>query len=139
MFTRRPISGLALRELDPRPFKVTPLSRVLGWLMAVDVVVGVVNDEVSDDLVRIVWEVAQRIFRKYGLEVYVVPVAVNSAFPYISVNGVRVVVKSPPSATELEDLILSVAMYSEGADESDADFLASLEDPLIADAAFAYY
>ncbi len=107
--------------------------------MAVDVVVGVVNDEVSEDLVRIAWEAAQKIFRKYGLEVYVIPVAVNSALPYISINGVRVVVKSPPSTAELEDLILSIAMYSDGGDDGDPDLLASLEDPLVADAAFAYY
>lgn len=101
--------------------------------MAVNVVVGVINDEISEDLVRIVWEVAQRIFRKYGLEVYVVPVAVNSRFPYISINGIRVVIKSPPSTAELEDLILSVAMYAENEDE-EADLLASLEDPTVADA-----
>ncbi|MEM2007324.1 MAG: hypothetical protein QXG17_06985 [Sulfolobales archaeon] len=103
--------------------------------MAVNVVVGVVSDEISEDLVRIVWEVAQRIFKKYGLEVYVVPVAVNSRFPYISINGIRVVIRSPPSVTELEDLILSVAMYSEGSDD-EVDLLASLEDPVIADAVF---
>lgn len=104
--------------------------------MAVIVVIGVNNDEVSEDLVRIVWETAQRIFRKYGLEVYVVPLAVSSRHPYISINGIRVVIKSPPSTAELEDLILSVAMYADSSDE-EVDLLASLEDPTIADAVFA--
>ncbi|MEM1622659.1 MAG: hypothetical protein QXZ60_03185 [Sulfolobales archaeon] len=102
--------------------------------MAVNVVVGVASDEISEDLVRIVWEAAQRIFKKYRLEVYVVPVAVNSRVPYISINGVRVAIKSPPSVAELEDLILSVAMYSEDGDDG-AELLASLEDPVVADAA----
>lgn len=103
--------------------------------MAVDVVVGVNNDELSEDLVRLVWEVAQRIFRKYGLEVYVVPVTVNARYPYLSINGMRVVIRSPPSDAELEDLILSVAMYAEG-NEVEFDILASLEDPTVADAVF---
>ncbi|MEM4491264.1 MAG: hypothetical protein QXR49_02140 [Sulfolobales archaeon] len=118
-------------------FKLTPSSTCLGWFMAVNVVVGVISDEISEDLVRIVWEVAQRIFKKYGLEVYVVPVTVNSRFPYISINGVRVAIKSPPSPAELEDLILSVAMYSEDSDDG-AELLASLEDPEVADAVFVY-
>lgn len=103
--------------------------------MAIDVVVGVGNDEISEDLVRITWEAAQRIFRKYGLEVYVIPVVVGSKAPYILVNGVKVLIRSPPSSEEIEDLILSVAMYAEGGEE-DAEIFGSLEDPALADAIF---
>lgn len=103
-----------------------------------NVVVGVNSDELSEDLIRLVWEVAQRIFRKYGLEVYVVPVTVNSKFPYISINGVRVAIRSPPSISELEDLILSVALYVES-EEEEVDLVASLEDPIIADAVLISY
>lgn len=124
--------------MDLPAFKLIPHNKVIGWFMAVNVVVGVISDEVSEDLVRMVWEVAQRIFRKYGVEVYVIPIAVNSRFPYISINGIRLVIKSPPSAAELEDLILSVAMYAESSDE-EVDLLASLEDPTVADAVLVSY
>ncbi|MCS7100042.1 MAG: hypothetical protein RMH84_05150 [Sulfolobales archaeon] len=107
--------------------------------MAVNIVVGVIGDELSEDLVRLVWEVAQRIFRKYKLEVYVVPVVVSSRYPYISINGIRVVVKSPPSASELEDLILSVAMYTDSEGEDEVDLVASIEDPTLADAILVSY
>ncbi len=105
--------------------------------MAVNVVIGVSNDEVSEDLVRLAWEAAQRIFRKYSLEVYVIPVTVTTRFPYISINGIRVVVRSPPSVEELEDLILSIAIYVDN-NEEEAELLGLLEDPTMADAVFSY-
>jgi len=93
---------------------------------------------VCEELVRLTWEAAQRIFRKYGVEVYVVPVTINTKTPFLSINGVKVVVKSLPTVEELEDLILSVALYFDEAPEDEADILAFLEDPLIADAVLVH-
>jgi hypothetical protein len=72
------------------------------------------------------------------VEVYVIPVTVSTRTPFLSVNGVKVVTKSLPTVEELEDLILSIALYFNEAPEDEADILAFLEDPLIASAALAY-
>lgn len=105
--------------------------------MTVNVVIGVSNDELSEDLVSLAWEAAQRIFRKYGLEVYVIPVTATTRFPYISINGIRVIVRSPPSVEELEDLILSIAIYVNN-NEEETELLGLLEEPTMADALFLY-
>ncbi|MCC6046721.1 MAG: hypothetical protein LM571_00810 [Desulfurococcaceae archaeon] len=72
------------------------------------------------------------------MEVYVIPVTVSTRTPFLSVNGVKVVTKSLPTVEELEDLILSIALYFNESPEDEADILAFLEDPLIANAALTY-
>jgi hypothetical protein len=119
------------------PYKGSFGKRFSGSTLTVNVVVGTNGDEVCEELVRLAWEAAQRIFRKYGVEVYVVPVVVSARTPFLSVNGVKVVIKSLPTVEELEDLILSIALYFNEAPEDEADILAFLEDPLIADAVLA--
>lgn len=121
-----------------RPYKGPPTKGFSGRALAVNVVVGTNSDEVCEELVRLTWEAAQRIFRKYGVEVYVVPVTISTKTPFLSINGVKVLIKSLPTVEELEDLILSVALYFDEAPEDEADILAFLEDPLVADAALAY-
>ncbi len=120
------------------PYKGPPTKGFSGSALTVNVVVGTNSDEVCEELVRLTWEAAQRIFRKYGVEVYVVPVTINTKTPFLSINGVKVVIKSLPTVEELEDLILSVALYFDEAPEDEVDILAFLEDPLIADAVLTH-
>ena len=75
--------------------------------MAVDVLVIINGSELGEYILKKVWEVAQTIFKEYGVEVYVVPYYVPKNPVTIIINGAEYIVKRRLSKKELMDMILS--------------------------------
>ncbi len=75
--------------------------------MPVDVLVLTNGSELGEYILKKVWEVAQSIFKEYGVEVYVIPYYVPKNPVTLIINGVEYIVKRKLSRKELMDMILS--------------------------------
>lgn len=78
--------------------------------MSVDVYVVLRrNSELGDTVLRIMWSAAMKIFKDYGVEVYVVPLITNEKGRDVSViiNGFEVRVDALTSVDDAVDLILT--------------------------------
>lgn len=75
--------------------------------MPVDVIVVTDGSPFGEDVVRLVWEVAQKLFREYGLEVYVIPYTTRESRVMLLINNVEFVVSRRLTHEEVEDLILT--------------------------------
>ncbi len=95
--------------------------------MSIEVTVITNGSSLGEDLLRIAWNTAQRLFREYGVEVYVVPFQVRKGRVAIIINGLEFPVTRPLSVEELSNLILTAAS-SEGKWENDVVLGASLTD-----------
>ncbi len=85
--------------------------------MSVDVIVLTNGSDLGEKLLKVTWYVAQKLFREYGVEVYVIPYQVRGRVALL-VNGREYPVRSPEqvNARNIEDLILSsMAGSDEGA------------------------
>ncbi len=72
-----------------------------------DVIVITNGSELGEYILRTTWEVAQEIFRKYDIMVYVVPHFVRGGNVSIIVNGIEYVIKSRLSKDKIMDMILT--------------------------------
>ncbi len=75
--------------------------------MPVDVIVITNGTSFSEDVLKSVWETAQKLFHEYGLEVYVIPYVSKDSKVMIVVNDVEFVVSRKLTHEEIEDLILT--------------------------------
>ena len=83
-----------------------------------DTVYVIVNgSDLGENVLRIVWEAAQRLFREYGMEVYVVPFF-NPRHPVALIyRGVEYRVRKNVSVKEVINLILDTAIASTSGDK----------------------
>ena len=83
-----------------------------------DTVYVIVNgSDLGEKVLRIVWEAAQRLFREYGMEVYVVPFF-NPRHPVTLIyRGVEYKVRKTVSVKEVINLILDTAIASASGDK----------------------
>jgi hypothetical protein len=95
--------------------------------MSIEVMVITNGSSLGEDLLRIAWNTAQRLFQEYRVEVYVIPFQVRKGRVAIIINGLEFPVTRPLSVEELSNLILTAAS-SEGKWENDIVLGASLID-----------
>ncbi len=83
-----------------------------------DIVYVIVNgSDLGEKVLRIVWEAAQRLFREYGMEVYVVPFF-NPRHPVTLIyRGVEFKVRKTVSVKEVINLILDTAIATASGDK----------------------
>ncbi|MEM3848998.1 MAG: hypothetical protein QXS42_04480, partial [Zestosphaera sp.] len=75
--------------------------------MPVDVIVVTDGSSFGEDVVRLVWEVAQKLFHEYGLEVYVIPYTSRESRVMLLINNIEFMVSRKLTHEEVEDLILT--------------------------------
>lgn len=74
------------------------------------------GSDLGERVLRIVWEAAQRLFREYGMEVYVIPFF-NPRHPVTLIyRGVEYKVRKNVSVKEVINLILDTAIASASGD-----------------------
>lgn len=81
--------------------------------MGIDVIVVTNGSILGEELLKLTWYTAQKLFHEYGIEVYVIPYQVKRGTVTLVINGLEYPVTRKPSPDELADLILSAAS-SEG-------------------------
>ncbi len=83
-----------------------------------DTIYVIVNgSDLGENVLKIVWEAAQRLFREYGMEVYVVPFF-NPKHPVTLIyRGVEYRVRKAVSVKEVINLILDTAVASVSGDK----------------------
>ncbi len=75
----------------------------------IDVLVIVNGSELGEYILRKTWEVAQRIFKDYGIKVFVIPYYSVKAPVSLIINGIEYVIHRRLSFKELMNMILSAA------------------------------
>jgi len=88
-------------------------------LLSIDVFVIVNGSELGEYILRKTWEAAQRIFKEYGIKVFVIPYYSVKAPVSIIINGVEYVIHRKLSFKELMNMILSAAPLSSGSEEGE--------------------
>ncbi len=83
--------------------------------MGVEVIVITNGSDFGERLLRLTWGVAQKLFKEYGIEVYVIPYQVKGSRVSLVVNGLEFPVIKMPTPEEIQDIILSAV--SEGVSE----------------------
>ncbi|MCD6323896.1 MAG: hypothetical protein J7L55_02160 [Desulfurococcales archaeon] len=81
--------------------------------MGIEVTVVTNGSPLGEELVRIAWATAQKLFQDYGIEVYVIPYQTKGRVVALVINGLEIPVTRPLSREELTNIILSAAS-SEG-------------------------
>jgi len=81
-------------------------------LLSIDVFVIVNGSELGEYILRRTWEAARRIFKEYGIKVFVIPYYSVKAPVSIIINGVEYVIHRKLSFKELMNMILSAAPLS---------------------------
>ncbi len=92
----------------------------------------------GEDLLKIAWSTAQRLFQEYGIEVYVVPYQVRGRAVSLVVNGLEIPVTRPPSVEELINIILSAASSEGKWEEETVIGAALLHDDIFGNGVVAY-
>ncbi len=75
--------------------------------MGFDVIVVIDGSDLGEKVLRYTWEIAQELFRKYELPVFVIPRYIRSSKVSIIVNGVEYVIRGDVSKEEIMDMILT--------------------------------
>ncbi len=75
--------------------------------MPVDVIVVTNGSLLGEEILKLTWYTAQKIFREYGVEVYVIPYPSKDSRISLIINDLEFTVNKLLTPQELMDLILS--------------------------------
>ncbi|PUA32436.1 MAG: hypothetical protein B7O98_07220 [Zestosphaera tikiterensis] len=75
--------------------------------MPVDVIVVTNGSLLGEELLKLTWYTAQKLFHEYGVEVYVIPYYSKDSRVSLIINDIEFTVNKKLTPEELTDLILS--------------------------------